>query len=118
MRFAYHFVYCVETLWRYHVEMDLGVVPVLDWLGGCHRYLPYRSHRKNYSIHNPWRVSDMIATELKIKRVLKEKARLQKLKKDLSPSFLFRNESHEAQNCIQRALEELHQAELILRREL
>ena len=57
-----------------------------------------------------------MVNDRKIKKIIKEKGRLQKLKEDLRPSLLF-DADLKVQEHIQRALEELHAAELILRRE-
>lgn len=57
-----------------------------------------------------------MANDRKIKKIIKEKGRLQKLKEDLRPSLLF-DVDLKVQEHIQRALEELHAAELVLRRE-
>ena len=57
-----------------------------------------------------------MVNDRKIKKIIKEKGRLQKLKEDLRPSLLV-DADLKVQEHIQRALEELHAAELILRRE-
>lgn len=57
-----------------------------------------------------------MVNDRKIKKIIKEKGRLQKLKEDLRPSLLF-DADLKVQEHIQRALEELHAAELVLRKE-